>query len=66
MEDATPAEKAARGWLEPSSRSVENHVAAVDQIIWLKLKLSFTLNMYLHVLLDMGDVAAGAIGDALG
>jgi hypothetical protein len=44
---------------------VENHVAAVDQIIWLKLKLSFTLNMCLHVLLDMGDVAAGAIGDAL-
>ena len=65
MEGATPAEKAARGWLEPSSRSVENHVAAVDQIIWLKLKLSFTLNMYLHVLLDMGDAAAGAMDDAL-
>jgi len=37
----------------------------VDQIIWLKLKLSFTLNMYLHVLLDMGDAAAGAMDDAL-
>ena len=46
-------------------QGVENHVA-VAQIIWLKLKLSLTLNMYLHVLLDMGDAAAGAIDDALG
>jgi len=65
VEGATPTEKAARGWLEPSSRSVENHVAAVAQIIQLKLELSLTLNVYLHVLPDMGDAAAGAMDDAL-
>ena len=65
MEGATPTEKAARRWLEPSSRSVENHVAAVAQIIQLKLELSLTLNVYSHVLPDMGDAAAGAMGDTL-
>jgi hypothetical protein len=65
VEGATPAEKAARGWLEPSSRSVENHVATVAQIIQLKLELSLTLNVYVHVLPDMGDGATGAMGDAL-
>jgi len=33
VEVATPVEKAARGWLESSTRGVENHVASATQIV---------------------------------